>query len=222
MIWRGPDDSGQTKSAMASRLHHRPWRDPRLLIGVLLVLGSTILGARLVAAADDTVRYWALDRAVAPGDSVRAADLVAVRVHLSSKVSANYVRADEEFPEPLDALQWGERGTAGSLVERASLLPKSKLGRSQLPLSVVAGASPADLARGDLVDVWVGPGPGDEPEDKAVRVLEAVRIVETGDESASLGGSLAQTVLVDVADTQLEGSVIGTVASGHVTLVRVS
>lgn len=193
-----------------------------MLIGVLLVLGSTILGARLVAAADDTVRYWALDRAVAPGDPVSADDLVAVRVRLSSKVSDNYLRADEEFAEPLDALQWGERGAVGSLVEHSSLIPKSTLGRSQLPLSVAAGASPADLARGDVVDVWVGPGPGDESEDEAVRILQAVRIVETGDESASLGGSLAQTVLVDVAEAQLQGEVIGTVASGHVTLVRVS
>ncbi|MEO6604713.1 MAG: hypothetical protein ABIN55_03795, partial [Aeromicrobium sp.] len=193
-----------------------------LLIGILLVLGSTILGARLVAAGDDTVQFWALDRAVAPGDPVTADDMVAVRVHLSSKVSDNYVRADEEFSAPLDSLEWGESGATGSLVERTALVPKEAAGRSQLPLSVASGASPADLARGDLVDVWVGPGPGDESDDKAVRVLEAVRIVETGDESASVSGSLAQTVLVDVADADLEGSVIGTVSSGHVTLVRVS
>lgn len=192
------------------------------MIGVLLVLGSTILGARLVAASDDTVQYWALDRTVAPGDPVSADDMVAVRVHLSPAVAGSYIRADEEFAAPLDALQWGERGSSGSLVERSSLLPKATVGRSQLPLSVAAGASPADLARGDLVDVWVGPGPGDESDDEAVRVLEAVRIVETGDDAASVGGSLAQTVLVDVADTLLEGSVIGTVSSGHVTLVRVS
>jgi hypothetical protein len=188
----------------------------------LLVLGSTILGARLVAASDDTVQYWALDRAVVPGDPVSADDMVAVRVHLSARAADNYIRADEEFAAPLDSLQWGEHGSAGSLVERSSLLPKATVGRSQLPLSVAAGASPADLERGDLVDVWVGPGPGDDSDDEAVRVLEAVRIVETGDETASVGGSLAQTILVDVADAKLGGSVIGTVSSGHVTLVRVS
>ena len=222
MIWRGPDDPGQKKRATASRLRIRPWRDPRLLIGVLLVLGSTILGARLVAAGDDTVRYWALDHQVAPGDPVSADDMVAVRVHLSDSLSDHYIRADEEFSAPLDSLQWGERGAGGTLVERSSLLSKATVGRSQLPLSVASGASPADLERGDLVDVWVGPGPGDNSRDEAVRVLRAVRIVETGDESASVGGSLAQTILVDVADATLGGSVIGTVASGHVTLVRVS
>jgi hypothetical protein len=46
--------------------------------------------------------------------------------------------------------------------------------------------------------------------------------VQAGDRSAALGGSLAQTILVDVDNAQLEGSVVGTVASGHVTLIRVS
>lgn len=221
MIWRGPDDSGQVKGAAASRLRIRPWRDPRLLIGVLLVLGSTILGARAVAAGDDRVEYWALDGAVAPGDQVSADDMVAVRVHLSSSVASNYIRADEELAAPLDDLQWGEAGSDGSLVERSALVPKATAGRSQLPLSVAAGASPADLARGDLVDVWVGPGPGDDAKDEAVRVLEGVRIVESGDDAAATGGALAQTVLVDVADSELRGEVIATVSSGHVTLVRV-
>lgn len=192
------------------------------MIGVLLVLGSTILGARAVAAGDNTVHYWALDHTVAPGDPVKADDMVAVRVHLSSAVADNYIRADEEFAAPLQSLQWGERGATGTLVESSSLVRNETVGRSQLPLSVAAGASPAGLTRGDLVDVWVGPGPGDESDDEAVRVLEAVRIVETGDEASSAGGSLARTVLVDVADAELEGSVVGTVSSGHVTLVRVS
>ena len=192
------------------------------MIGVLLVMGSTILGARLVAAGDETVQYWALDHAVAPGDPVSADDMVPVRVRLSTEVSGNYVRADEEFSAPLDSLQWGERGATGALVPRSSLLPKAAAGRSQLPLSVATGASPDDLARGDLVDVWVGPGPGDDPAEEAVRVLQAVRILATSDDSASVGGSLAQTVLVDVSDAKLGGSVVGTVSSGHVTLVRVS
>lgn len=192
------------------------------MIGILLVLGSTILGARLVAASDDTVEFWALDHAVTPGDPVSVDDMVAVRVHLSAAVADNYLRVDQELFAPLGSLRWGERGSSGALVERSALLPKATVGRSQLPLVVATGSSPADLKRGDLVDVWVGPGPGDESDDEAERVLQAVRIAATGDDSASVGGSLAQTVLVDVADAELKGSVIGTVSSGHITLVRVS
>ena len=207
--------------AAAQRLHIRPWRDPRLLIGVLLVLGATILGARVAAAGDDTTAFWALSASVEPGDPVSRDDLEPIRVHLPSRAHDNYLRTDDEFLAPLEDLQWAHGGSSGSLVDRDALVPMAAAARSQLPLSVASGASPADLARGDLVDVWVGPGPGDGAGGKAVKVLESVRIVQAGDESASMSGSLAQTVLVDVDDAQLGGSVVGTVASGHVTLVRV-
>lgn len=208
--------------AAAGRLRIRRWRDPRLLIGVMLVLASTILGARVVAASDDTTEYWALNASVAAGDPVTRDALVPTRLRLSTSVEGNYVRTDEEFPAPLEQLVWNRDIATGALVDRASMVPSVAKARSQLPLSVAAGAAPADLSRGDLVDVWVGPGPGDETGSKAVRVLGAVRIVHAGGDSASLGGSLAQTVLVDVGENPLEGSVVATVASGHVTLVRVS
>lgn len=217
--WRGPGGSGR---ATAQRLRIRPWRDPRLLIGVLLVLGATVLGGRLAATADDTVEYWAVRDGVAPGDPVSRDDLRPTRIRLSSASADNYVRTDEEFVAPLADLVWAHGVREGSLVDKAALVTRSSTTRSQLPLSVTDGAAPADLARGDLVDVWVGPGPGDEPGRKAVRVLTSVRVLQTGDEAAAASGSLAQTVLVDVDESQLGRSVISTVAAGHVTLVRVS
>lgn len=207
---------------MAQRLRIRPWRDPRLLIGLLLVLGATILGARLVAASDDTVEYWSVRSTAAPGDPVTRDSLQATRVRLSSASKGNYLRTDEEFAAPLSELVWAHGVAEGSLVDKNSLVPRSRMSRSQLPLSVADGAAPADLDRGDVVDVWVGPGPGDEPAGKAKLVLESVRVIESGDDAAGLSGSLAQTVLVDVDQSQLGGSVVSTVAAGHVTLVRVS
>ena len=35
-------------------------------------------------------------------------------------------------------------------------------------------------------------------------------------------GGLSRTVLVDVSEAELSGSVVSTVAAGHVTMVRVS
>lgn len=217
--WRGPGESGRTS---AQRLRIRPWRDPRLLIGLLLVLGATVLGARLAAAGDDTVEYWTVSSAVAPGDPVTRDSLKPTRVRLSAATQDNYLRADEEFAAPLDRLVWAHGVPAGSLIGKDALEPLAGTNRSQLPLNVAEGAAPADLSRGDLVDVWVGPGPGDEPGGKAARVLEAVRVIESGGEAAARTGSLARTVLVDVEDSRLGGSVVSTVAAGHVTLVRVS
>lgn len=217
--WRGPGASGGTTG---QRLRIRPWRDPRLLLGLLLVLAATVLGGRLAAAADDTVEYWSVRSAAAPGDTPSEDDLRPTRVRLSGDVADAYLRTDEELAAPLADLVWTHAVEAGSLVSRSDLVARSSTNRVQLPLSVTDGAAPADLARGDLVDVWVGPGPGDEPGQDAVRVLARVRVLQTGDEAAAASGSLASTVLVEVDAARLARSVVSTVAAGHVTLVRVS
>ncbi|MCW2788430.1 MAG: hypothetical protein JWP56_733 [Aeromicrobium sp.] len=217
--WRGP---GATGGTTGQRVRLRPWRDPRLLFGLLLVLAATVLGGRLAASADDTVEYWSVRSQVAAGDTVTKDDLRPTRIRLSGDAAGNYVRIDEEFAAPLANLVWAQAAAPGSLVPKSALVTRSSTTRNQLPLSVTEGAAPADLGRGDLVDVWVGPGPGDEPGRDAVRVLRSVRVLQTGGEAAAASGSLAQTVLVDLDESQLGRSVISTVAAGHVTLVRVS
>jgi hypothetical protein len=211
-----------TNVSATTRLRPRPWREPRLVLGVLLVLGATVLGARLAAAGDDRVEYWAVRSGVTPGDTVSEDVLEPTRVRLSDGASANYVRADEEFAAPLDELVWAHELSPGSLVGKTSLVERQGRTSGELPLNVAEGAAPGDLERGDLVDVWVGPGPGDDASTETVRVLEAVKVLQTGDDAAAVGGSLAQTVLVEVDQARLGTSVIGTVATGHVTLVRVS
>lgn len=181
-----------------------------------------MLGARLAAAGDDRVEYWSVRTDVVPGDAVSRDDLRAVRVRLAGATADSYVRTDEEFAAPLGELVWAFPAERGALVGKASLVMRSSAARGQLPLSVTAGAAPADLSRGDLVDVWVGPGPGDEPGPKAIRVLDGVRVVQTGGDAVAAGGSLARTVLVDVDASRLGAEVVSAVAAGYITLVRVS
>ncbi|MET0821170.1 MAG: hypothetical protein ABWY58_09405 [Aeromicrobium sp.] len=189
---------------------------------MLLVLVATVLGGRLAAAGDDRVEYWSVSSAATPGDAVSPDDLRPAKVRLPSGSADSYLRTDDEFDAPLDDLVWAHPLTPGALVGRDSLVARSSASRGQLPLNVAAGAAPSDLAKGDVVDVWVGPGPGDEPGGQAVRVLEGVRVLSTGDEGTTAGGSLSQTVLVDVDESQLGTDVVSTVATGHVTLVRIA
>ena len=42
-----------TQAPAATRVARPGWRDPRLWIGLLIVAGSVVLGARLLAAVDD-------------------------------------------------------------------------------------------------------------------------------------------------------------------------
>ena len=57
-----PRPAADTEVPRATRSRRPGWRNPRLLIGLALVAGSVLVGARLVAAADDTVRA-AIDEA---------------------------------------------------------------------------------------------------------------------------------------------------------------
>ena len=64
-----------TAPPRATRSRRPGWRNPRLLLGVVLVAGSVVLGARVLAAADDTVGVWAVSRSLPAGAAVEDGDL---------------------------------------------------------------------------------------------------------------------------------------------------
>lgn len=207
--------------ARTVRLEHQPWRDPRLILGALLVLVSTLLGAAAIAAAGSSTGYWALRSEVRAGDPVKRSDLVRAEAHIPDDAARHLMAADQAFPARLDDLVWARDIGGGALVTRAALADRRSGRVTELPLTVVSGAAPIDLDRGDRVDVWVGPGPGDDASQKSVRVLQDVRVVSSGGSVPGQDG-LSHTVLVDVSEAELTGSVVSTVAAGHVTMVRTS
>jgi hypothetical protein len=52
----------------ASRLTKPSWRDTRLVVGVVLVLLSMTVGAKAIAAADDTVPMYAATASLVPAN----------------------------------------------------------------------------------------------------------------------------------------------------------
>lgn len=181
-----------------------------------------MLGARLAAVGDDRVEYWAVSSAARPGQPVSSDDLRPAKVRLPASTADDYLRTDDRFEAPLDDLVWAHELAPGSLVGRGALVERASLGRGELPLSVSSGAAPTDLTAGDRVDVWVGPGPGDEAGVEARRVLVGARVLRAGGEASGVDGGLARTVLVAVDASSLGADVVTTVATGHVTLVRVA
>jgi SAF domain len=123
------------------------WLDLRLVLGVLLVLGSVLLGARVVSAADATVPVWSATGDLAAGTVLTAADLVAVDVRLDGAAGA-YLAASTQ-PE---GRTLARAVRAGELVPRASLEEPAEL--VQVALPVQAGYVPPGLVRGQVVDVY--------------------------------------------------------------------
>src|SRR3954447_19824016 len=129
------------------RVRPPQWLDLRLVLGLLLVLGSVLLGARVVSAADATVPVWAASGSLAAGTVLTAEDLVAVDVRLDDAARAYLSTATKPEGRTLSRAV-----SAGELIPRSTLAEPDEL--VQLALPVQAGYVPPSLQRGQLVDVY--------------------------------------------------------------------
>ena len=126
---------GAVPSAVRSR---RPgWRDPRLWVGVALVAASVVLGARLLAAADDMVKVWSAGSDLGAGQRLQPDDLVAQRVRFDdARALEGYLGAADELPADAVLVR---PVAAGELVPAAALGSAQDSGLVELPLSVEIG-----------------------------------------------------------------------------------
>src|SRR5689334_6303149 len=107
----------------ATRSGSAGWRDPRLWVGVVLVTGSVVAGARLLSSADDMTSVWAASTDLAAGQTVTADDLRATRLRFDDAADRQrYLGVDDELPPALTLtrpLAAGELVPAGALGEQA-------------------------------------------------------------------------------------------------------
>jgi hypothetical protein len=209
-------------SAWAVRLRRPRWTDPRLLVGLVLVAVATVAGSRVVAAADDTEPVWAVSSPVRAGDPVRSADLVATPTRIGSDdagVSA-YLSAGSAPP----AGMYTRDLAAGELVPTTAV-GESTAGRGvEVPLAVEPGDAPADLAPGDLVDVWAVPSGTSAPPavpPRAAQVLSGVEVVAVAGPAGGLGATGLQVLLRIVSSPDELGRPLARLSAGSVVLVRV-
>ncbi|MGY1637734.1 SAF domain-containing protein [Geodermatophilus sp. SYSU D00742] len=142
-----PHPADPVTGPVPRRVRPPRWLDLRLVLGVLLVLGSVLAGARVVAAADATVPVWSATGDLAAGTVLTAADLVAVDVRLDAAAGA-YLAASTQ-PE---GRTLARAVSGGELLPRASLEEPAEL--VQVALPVQAGHVPPGLVRGQVVDVY--------------------------------------------------------------------
>ncbi|MFL6074661.1 MAG: hypothetical protein ACJ73S_14800 [Mycobacteriales bacterium] len=177
-------------SPPARRLGQPSWFDPRLVLGVLFILVSVLLGARLVALAQRSVTVWALARNVAAGNALATADLEPVKVrlfgHARYYVSSDSAVTGESVNRDL---------AGGDLLPRSALLPEPD---GQLVTVTVSGGSvPPGLARGARADVYATPrAVGGAPPGTSSRILAAAPVEAVRRPASGLIGSTAGTVTV--------------------------
>lgn len=140
----------------AARMRRPSWRDPRLGIGILLVVASVALGSWAVSRADATVEVYQARVALTSGEVLTADDLQVVQVRMP-EVDSVYLVPDSDL---LDGSVVTRTVAAGELVPIASLGSAEQVGLR--PVQVAMDAAMQDLvAKGSVVDLWVAlPDPG--------------------------------------------------------------
>jgi hypothetical protein len=141
-------------SPRANRLATPGWLDTRLVLGVLLVLTSVVVGARVLSSADRSQTVWGTTRSLAPGTTLTASDVTRMRVRLFGH-SESYVRGSGRPPTGY---------TLRRSVGAGELLPFDALSKPGdddafrlLTVPVARGHLPPNLASASQVDVYVSP-----------------------------------------------------------------
>ncbi|MDM7989820.1 SAF domain-containing protein [Arthrobacter sp. zg-Y877] len=182
----------------AARLRKPSWRDPRLLLGILLVLGSVASVVALVDAADRTTEVYAAKRDIPPGTSLTAEDLLVVPVRLGNA---------EEFYFPVaaglprDAVA-GAVLREGELVARSALVHPDALDRKPVGLRV-EDPLPASTDAGSRVDIWAAMPNAVNGFDEPRQLIEAAEISEMAVTESALGTTRSTELLVLVEDADL-------------------
>lgn len=184
--------------ASAPRLKKPSWKDPRLLLGILLVLASTAGVVGLVGAADETTDVFAVDNSIPLGTRVTAEDFKVVPVRLG-EVSGAYLPAAEGIPDNM---------VASSLLRKGELLSRADLGKAdeldRKPVGLrVNDPLPAGTGAGSRVDVWVSMPDERNGFKEPRQILTAAEISELSIDESVLGANRATRILVLVEDDDL-------------------
>lgn len=204
---------------VAKRLQRPSWRDSRLVVGVLLVLVSTTLGAKLVASADDRVPVFVASGDLAAGDAVTGQSFKRVDVRLGEGAAA-YVSALVATPSGSFMLR---DVRAGELVPVTAVGSADRVTVQRLTVRVDA-VSAMTLARGTRVDVYVSDTPTGAPSDakpKAVVALKAVAVADVRSSGGGFGSAATTSVQLYVPSAQVPTLVEAVDAGAKVTLVPV-
>ncbi len=220
------DATDQTDLATPAQRVRRPgWRDPRLWIGVVLVAGSVVAGARLLAAADDTVRVWAAASDLGAGDRLTEDDLVPARVRFADDGTlAGYFTVDDELPADLQLLHGL---AAGDLVPRAAVGSAAETGLVEVPIAVDPEQVPPSVEAGAVVDVYVvaAPDPDGDPESPPPSdgpALTGVAVVDAPPLAESFGTSGRRQLVLAVAEADAAPffALLGRYDTAVLTVVR--
>lgn len=205
-------------SPAAASGRRRTFVDPRLLIGLGLVVVSVAGMTGLLAAVDSRVTVLAAASSLVPGERVGPADLIERSVSLDG-ADELYLRVGDLPDEGLVAVQ---------AVQRGELVPRSAVADAEAQRSttlVIASATPvgSGVQPGARVELWVSPVDPDAGGFGAASVLvqEAIVVRVLDDEGLMSGASrdavevrVPRSRIARILQAQADGDLIAVVPAG--------
>lgn len=182
---------------MAAR---RTWMDPRLAIGVVLVLASLAGVWLVVQQSSRTEAAWSATRTLLPGETVAAGDVQQVAVRMPQS-EARYLDGSVDPLGLVVAATVGE----GEVLPLRAVGQAASADRAAVVIDV-DGALPRAIRAGALVDVWTAPPTDEGFAAPSVLVDDAIVVGVLEDEGllASAGRQLELLVPLDQTAPLLE------------------
>ena len=211
-------------SPPASRLALPRWFDTRMAVGILLVLASVVVGAKVFSSADSTTSVWAASRDLPAGSRIERADLRSVQVKLTD--GKQYVSAAGAVPAGYVLTR--PVGAGELLPSRAFVDPAKSgdpaLARREVTVPVRQDHWPSDLRADELVDVYAtATKSGDAAAATPTRILAGITVGSVPSRSKDVFGGSGETtgsVTLLVRDDQVT-ALVAAVESSQLDLVRV-
>ncbi len=184
-------------SPVAVRWRRPGWRDPRLLVGLVLVAASVGLGAWAVGAAGRTVPVLAAADALVVGRPLDAQNLVVRQVQIAD-ADRLYLAADADLSGGLVVTR---AVGPGELVPVGAVAAASDLGLREVAIEAT-GPLASTVVEGSTVDLWFVPAPSTavplpQPRELALGLAVAQVTVPTG--ALAVGSGSTVHVMVPVA-----------------------
>lgn len=182
----------------SARLSKPSWKDPRLLIGILLVLASVAGVVALVGNAGKTVPVYAAKDALVVGQKITPESFNIVQVQLGD-VGGKYLNP---------AMVLGENSVAVRMVPKGELVARSSIGRTDAldrkPAPVtITEPLPKEVVVGSHVDVWVALPDERNGFQAPVLMLPGAEVAALNVSTGSLGSGKYMQIMVLVSDAQM-------------------
>lgn len=200
---------------LAVRMNRPGWRDPRLLLGLVLVGGSVLLGSWLLGDAARTTPVLVAREALVPGDRLDAAAVEVQEVRLPD--AARYLA-----PRDVDGQVVVRTVGPGEVVPRAAVAAEGDLEVRAIGVDVTR-AAPGVVA-GALVDLWFvpAPDPGGAPAGAPRALASGLVVADVAQDDTAFAVGRAVTVHVLVPTGTLPDVLAALAADGTVEVVAVA